>query len=136
MPVLHMIDTSAVAAIVTGAGDVLARMKALPPTSVCMSALTRAELLHALNDYPASHRVHLVADQLIKIIRALPWDAGAADWLAQILPAANRANAMIGELDLMVAAHALALGAVLVTCQPATFEQIEAPLTIDGWSVQ
>jgi len=39
----------------------------------------------------------------------------------------------IGELDMMIAAHALAIGAVLVTNNTRHFKRIAAPLALVNW---
>ena len=40
---------------------------------------------------------------------------------------------LIGELDMMIAAQALSVGAVLVTNSTRHFERIEAPLMLANW---
>jgi len=44
----------------------------------------------------------------------------------------KKAGAKIGELDLLIACHALALGAVLVTNNTREFERIEG-LRLENW---
>lgn len=132
---LHMLDTTTVAALLkTRSAPLEARLRALPPSAVCISALTRAELLEALSRFPAGHGLHVVVRQFLKAIRSLPWDADAADWHAQVRRNVTRCCGALGELDLMVAAHALALGAVLVTCDSQRFSCIDAPLDLVDWS--
>jgi tRNA(fMet)-specific endonuclease VapC len=40
----------------------------------------------------------------------------------------------IGAMDMMIAAHALSAGAVLVTCNSRHYERIEAPLILEKWA--
>jgi len=40
----------------------------------------------------------------------------------------------IGEMDMMIAAHALSAGAVLVTHNTRHYERIEAPLMLANWA--
>ncbi|WP_459203455.1 PIN domain-containing protein (plasmid) [Ralstonia pseudosolanacearum] len=128
---LYMIDTGAAGAIVTDRSAAsAAHLRTVSPSAVCVSALTRAELLHGLRRVPTGHRLHLVVDQFLKIVRTMPWDADAADWHARIRPELAR----VGELDTMIAAHSLALGAVLVAVDPARYAGIVAPLQIADWS--
>jgi len=40
----------------------------------------------------------------------------------------------IGELEMMIAAHSLSAGAVLVTNNSRHYERIAAPLILDNWA--
>lgn len=40
----------------------------------------------------------------------------------------------IGEMDMMIAAHALSAGAVLVTNNHRHYERIQAPLILENWA--
>jgi tRNA(fMet)-specific endonuclease VapC len=82
---------------------------------------------------PADHRLHLAVRQFLKIVRILPWDIEASDWYAEIRHQLTRAGQPIGELDTMIAAHALSAGAVLVTNNSRHYERIEAPLILANW---
>ena len=64
---------------------------------------------------------------------ALPWGVEAADLYADIRHQLVTAGRLIGELDMMIAAQALSVGAVLVTNNTRHFERIEAPLMLANW---
>ena len=70
----------------------------------------------------------------LKIIRTLPWDTEAADGYADIHHQLISSGQTIGELDMMIAAHVLSAGAVLVTNNLRHYERIEAPLILDNWA--
>ena len=72
--------------------------------------------------------------QFLKIVRSLPWDAEAADWYAEIRYQLVSTGQPIGELDMMIAAHALSAGAVLVTNNNRHYERINAPLILANWA--
>lgn len=48
-------------------------------------------------------------------MEALPWDSRAAQQYASLRAALERDGTPVGNLDLMIAAHALAVEAILVT---------------------
>ena len=100
---------------------------------ICISAVTRAELLYGLKRLPASHRLHAGVRHFFRIVRALPWNAEAAGLYADIRHRLVTAGRVIGELDMMIAAHAVSVGAVLVTSNTRHFERIEAPLMLANW---
>lgn len=120
---------------VRGNGAVVRRrLAALVPSMVCISVMTRAELLYGLKRLTPDHRLHLAVRQFLKIVRTLPWDAEAADWYAGIRHELVSTGPPIGELDMMIAAHALSAGAVLVSHNSRHYERIEAPLFLADWA--
>ena len=131
---LHMLDTDAASYLFKGKSPAIeSRLAALVPSMVCISVMTRAELLYGLKRLPADHRLHLAVRQFLKIVRVLPWDAEAADWYADIRHQLVSSGQPIGELDMMIAAHSLSAGAVLVTNNSRHYERIAAPIMLENW---
>jgi tRNA(fMet)-specific endonuclease VapC len=54
-----------------------------------------------------------------------PWDEAAAEKHGRLRAALRLAGPPIGDFDEMIAAHALALGAVLITDNVWHFERVE-----------
>jgi tRNA(fMet)-specific endonuclease VapC len=131
---LHMLDTDTASYLIKVKSPVIeSRLAALVPSMVCISVMTRAELLYGLKRLPADHRLHLAVRQFLKIVRVLPWDAEAADWYADIRHQLVSSGQPIGELDMMIAAHSLSAGAVLVTNNSRHYERIAAPIMLENW---
>ena len=131
---LYMLDTDTVSYLIKGKSpSVEGRLAELSPATVCISVMTRAEMLYGLKRLPDEHRLHLLVRQFLKTIRVLPWDAEAADWYAEIRHQLTSSGQPIGELDMMIAAHALSAGAILVTNNGRHHERIEAPLVVENW---
>ena len=84
---------------------------------VCVSAITRAELLYGLKRLPADHRLHLAVRQFLKIVRMLPWDAEAAHWYADIRHQIMSSDPLIGELDMIIAAYSLMVVILFALCR-------------------
>jgi tRNA(fMet)-specific endonuclease VapC len=130
-----MLDTDTVSYLIKGKSSAIeAKLAALVPASICVSVMTRAELMYGLKRLPADHRLHLVVRQMLKIIRILPWDEDAADWYAEIRHQLLSAGQPIGEMDMMIAAHALSAGAVLVSNNSRHYARIQAPLVLENWA--
>jgi tRNA(fMet)-specific endonuclease VapC len=89
--------------------------------------------MYGLKRLPPSHRLHVAVRRFFKIVRVLAWDADAADCCADIRHQLTTAGLPIGEMNMMIAAHALALGAILVTDNTRHFERIGAPLALANW---
>jgi tRNA(fMet)-specific endonuclease VapC len=130
-----MLDTDTASYLIKGKSPAIeARLAGLVPAVVCVSVMTRAELQYGLKRLPADHRLHLAVRQFLKLVRVLPWDADAADWYAEIRHQLISAGQPIGEMDMMIAAHALSAGAVLVSNNRRHYERIKAPLILDNWA--
>ena len=135
MTMLHMLDTDTASYIIKGRSPAIAeKLAAIPPSDICVSAVTRAELVYGLKRLPPEHRLHLGVRQFLRIVRVLPWDSDAADHYADIRHKLVSTGQPIGELDMMIAAHSLAAGAVLVTNNMRDYERIGEPLAIVKWA--
>jgi tRNA(fMet)-specific endonuclease VapC len=131
---LHMLDTDTASYIIKRRSPAIgAKLAAIPPSMVCVSVMTRAELQYGLKRLPAGHRLHIGVRQFLKIVRVLPWDAEAADFYADIRHQLVTTGQAIGEMDMMIAAHSLAARAVLVTNNERHYERI-AGLVLANWS--
>ena len=132
---LHMLDTDTASYLIKGRSPVIeAQLALLSPSMVCVSVITRAELLYGLKRLPTDHRLHLVVRRFLDIVRVLTWDADAANFYAEIRHQLVRTGQPIGELDMMIAAHALAVGAALVSNNIQHFGRIELPLVLVNWA--
>ncbi|MHB9149866.1 MAG: PIN domain-containing protein [Thermoleophilia bacterium] len=131
---LHMLDTDTASYIIKRRpAEIGAKLAAIPPSLVCVSAMTRAELQYGLKRLPVGHRLHIGVGRFLTIVRALPWDAEAADAYADIRHQLVTTGQVIGEIDMMIAAHSLAAGAVLVTNNVRHYERIPG-LALANWS--
>ncbi len=132
---LYMLDTDTASYVIKGrSADIEKKLMAIPPSDICISAVTRAELLYGLKHLPSNHRLHLGVQQFLKIVRILAWDGDAADYYAEIRYQLVRGGQPIGEMDMMIAAHALASGATLVTNNQRHFKRIKLPLILANWA--
>jgi tRNA(fMet)-specific endonuclease VapC len=132
-----MLDTDTASYIIKGRSPLVeAKLAAIDPAMICISVITRAELLYGLKRLPAGHRLHLGVRRFLRIVRALPWDLDAADYYADIRHQLVTTGRSIGETDMMIAAHTLSAGAILVTNNTRHFERIDAPLSMVNWTTE
>lgn len=132
---LHMLDTDMASYIIKGRSPVVeARLATIDPGLVCLSVITRAELLYGLKRLPSNHRLHLGVRQFLRIVRTLPWDEDAASYYADIRHRLTTTGLPIGEMDMMIAAHSLSAGSVLVTNNTRHFERVGAALIVVNWT--
>jgi tRNA(fMet)-specific endonuclease VapC len=132
----YLLDTDTASFIIKARSPAIeAKLTEIPSDRLCISAITRAELMYGLKRLPAGHRLHAGVRQFFNIMRVLSWDSDAADRYADIRHQLTTSGQPIGDPDMMIAAHALAIGAVLVTNNTRHFERITAPepLVLENW---
>jgi tRNA(fMet)-specific endonuclease VapC len=128
----YLLDTHAISQLIRAHPVVSRRVTATPMASLFMSAITQGELLFGLAKRPEATRLHLVVRELLRRVDALPWDSAAAEKYGTIRAAMTRLGHVLAPLDLLIAAHAISLGAVLVTSDRA-FGMVDT-LPIEDWS--
>jgi tRNA(fMet)-specific endonuclease VapC len=131
---LVMLDTDTVSYLVRGKTPGLdANVAAVAPKRLCISAVTRGELLYGLALKDGAHRLTRLVDQFLLRVQCLPWDEAAATHFASIAADLHKAGTRIGTMDAMIAGHARAIGAVLVTNNARHYSRV-AGLTVENWS--
>lgn len=75
-----------------------------------MSAITLAELRFGATKR-ASRKIHRAIDAFVTGVDVLPFDDAAAERLGAIAAALSEGGEPIGQMDTLIAAHALAVGA-------------------------
>ncbi len=100
---------------------------------LCVSAVTKSELLFGLKDLDPAHRLHLNVRRFLRDTPILAWGEEAAEIHADVRHRLSSAGNVIGELDMMIAAHAMSLDAVLVTNNTRHFARLARSLAIENW---
>ena len=101
--------------------------------SICISAITYAEqrLGAERSNNPKKHHA-LISEYVERLEDVLAWDKEAADQFARLQSYLFRNGHPIGNNDTMIAAHALATDAVLVTNNIKHFSKVP-DLSIENW---
>ena len=133
---MYLLDTDIASYIIKSRSpSVDRRLAGIPGTQVAISAITRAELLYGLKRSPTNIRLHQVVDRFLQNVRVLSWIPEGADWYSEIRHQLVSTGQTIGELDMLIAAHALVLGATLVTNNMRHYARIKAPLLLENWTI-
>ena len=112
---------------------VLKRLQSVPVGDVCMSVVTRAELLHGVEVSPRRAQDAAALAAFLPYVEAVALDEDAALHYAEIRADLKRRGAMIGANDLFIAAHARVCGLTLVTNNTAEFERVP-DLRLENWT--
>jgi tRNA(fMet)-specific endonuclease VapC len=129
-----MLDTNIASYVIKGnPPEVRKRLAALPMDSIAISVVTQAELLYgvARKGYPEAV-TRLIKEFLLRV-RVLPWDGEVACVYADLRASCAASGSVLGALDMMIAAHAVATKSVLVTHDKA-FSYVPGDfLVIEDW---
>lgn len=117
MTFLYMLDTNMVTYIVRGRSPVArARLLALKDDEVAaVSAITEAEIRYGLAKRPEATALKALMEGFLASIQVLPWGRDEADTYGRVRAKLEKNGISLGSMDMMIAAHASATGAVLVT---------------------
>lgn len=131
---LYMLDTNIAAYLLRGQFPVLdTRIRATPSAQLCISAITRGELLHGVHLKPEATNLNRLVEQFLHMVECLPWDSAAATHFGMIAAELQRAGTGIGAMDTLLASHALAVDAVMVTHNTRHFERVPG-LKVENWT--
>ena len=96
---------------------------------------TRPAFPHHLLDHlwrnPEATRLAVAANMLFGMVDILPWTAEAAESYGELRARMRRVGTALQPLDMLIAAHAVSVGAILVTADKA-FRNVPG-LEIDDW---
>lgn len=112
-----MLDTNTVSYIFKGRSPAArSRLVQLRPNEVvCISSITEAELWYGLEHVGAGvHRRRALTDFLERV-RVLPWGREEASAYGTFRAGQEAMGRPLGPLDTQIAAHAITVGAVLVS---------------------
>jgi tRNA(fMet)-specific endonuclease VapC len=126
-----MLDTDTVSFALRGSGQVGARLLDHRPSEICISSITLAELRYGA-DMKRLRKLHGLIDTFIEPIAVLPFDQSAADRFGAVASSLAGRGTSIGELDTLIAAHALAASLTLVTNNTKHFERVQG-LRMESW---
>jgi tRNA(fMet)-specific endonuclease VapC len=116
MPVRYLLDTNTASYIIKGnLPNVREHLMRVPTSDVGISTVTEAELRFGVARRANNSRLQIAVHEFLLRIDILAWDSAAATSYAAIRSAMEDAGTPIGNLDMMIAAHAVASNTVLVT---------------------
>ena len=129
----YLLDTNTVSYIIRGKNEtVFRRLRAIPGEQILISVITEAELRFGLARRPEATNIATAVVEFLRRVQIVPWDSVAAVHYAAVRSAAERIGEPMAVMDLLIAAHALALGATLVTSD-LSFRRIKR-LKIEDWT--
>jgi tRNA(fMet)-specific endonuclease VapC len=132
MNALYMLDTNIVSELARNPqGAVARRIVEVGPDAICVSIITAAELHYGCAK-KGSPKLLAQIEAILGSVQVRALDVPADIEYGGIRAELEAAGKPIGPNDLFIAAHAYALGAVLVTANTGEFTRIRA-LRVENW---
>lgn len=133
MPVRYLLDTNTASYIIKGnVPNLRDHLQAVPMSEVGVSAITETELRFGMARKPQAARLHLAVEEFLLRVEILSWDSGAAQHYATLRSAMEDSGTPMGNLDMMIAAQALAAEATLVS-HDRVFQRVKF-LKLEDWT--
>ena len=130
-----MIDTNTVSYIVKGNSPASrAKLAGLRNDQIaCISAITEAELQYGAAKSPNAKTLRPALEGFLAKIQILPWGRDEAHVYGRLRAKQEAAGKPLGNLDMLIAAHAVSVGAILVT-NDKTFSHVADLSAILNWA--
>lgn len=111
-----MLDTNIASYLIrSGNAALRSRLRAFPLALVSVSAITEAELLYGLARRPDASSLRIAVEGFLRHVDIAPWDSAAAAAYGTLRAVLEARGTPLGNLDTLIAAHALATDSVLIT---------------------
>jgi tRNA(fMet)-specific endonuclease VapC len=131
--VKYLLDTSTVIDIFNGNKEALFNLDMTPSQDVSTSSLVFTELAAGMQGQIQNSTPHKMAKNFMQLATIEPYGRDAALIAGDLLVLLAKKGKPVGQMDTMIAAHALAIDATLVTANTKHFERIPG-LKISNWS--
>ena len=132
--ILYLLDTDTCSYIAKRSRpSVVRRYDQLKSDEWAISAINYAEILYGIEPFPPGHPLRIKVKAFLFSANVLDWPSSAAAAYADIK---NRARQQpLAEQDMLIAAHAIALDATLVTNNTRHFDRMGGGLRFENWLV-
>ena len=127
-----MLDTDVCIHLINERDEALRGRFETHAAEICISSITHAELRYGVAHSARIKDNARELDAFCLDLEILPFGADAGDHYGEIREALTRRGRLIGANDLLIAAHARAVGATLVTNNEAEFGRVP-DLKVVNW---
>ncbi|ECH8185864.1 type II toxin-antitoxin system VapC family toxin [Salmonella enterica subsp. houtenae] len=128
---MYMLDTNTVSHFFRQNAKVVAKFHDIPPSRICISSLTEAELRYGIAKRKSKSLTELV-EAFLETVKIMAWDSQAAERYGILRADMERSGRVMGTLDQLIAAHAGSSGMIIVT-NDAAFSMVPG-LLIEDWT--
>jgi len=129
----YLLDTNTCIALIRyKPAALLQQLISHQPGDVGISSITLAELVHGAEKSAQLERNMSALQQFLLPLELADFDQRAALAYGKIRAELERGGQIIGSMDMLIAAHAISLDAILVTNNIREFQRVNG-LTLEDW---
>lgn len=128
----YMLDTNMCIYAQKQNANVIAKIKENFENGLAISSITLAELEYGVQASNAPEKNYIALVKFLSIVDILPFDSNAAQEYGIIRADLRRKGSPIGNMDMLIAAHARSEELCVVTHNTREFERVEN-LKIEDW---
>ena len=114
--------------------NVIERFLQTDVSQIGISSITLSELLYGVSKSSKPEQNQIALAQFAAPLEILPYDDAAAQYYGDLRAELEKQGTPIGSLDMLIAAHAISLGSVLITNNEREFIRIPN-LKIENWVI-
>ena len=130
----YMLDTNICIYVIRNKPNrLIQHLQGLRIDDVGISSITLSELEYGVAKSQKPQQNKLALTEFLVPIEILPYDDMAAVQYGEIRALLERQETPIGSLDMLIAAHALSLNAILVTNNESEFRRVSG-LIVENWT--
>ncbi|WP_180899192.1 type II toxin-antitoxin system VapC family toxin [Martelella soudanensis] len=128
----YLFDTNAISDMIRRpAGKIAQRLVGLEKRDLKTSLIVAAELRYGVVKRGSKELSELM-ERVLSQFEILPWEPPADIRYAELRNHLRQIGQPIGDMDMLIAAHALAIDAVVVTANEREFERVPG-LKVENW---
>lgn len=128
----YLLDTNILIALSKARPGLAERLAPIPASAILISSVVVAEIEYGIAKSARQAHNRQVFDTLLAGFQVVPFDTAAARLYGPIRAQLEQQGRLIGPYDLMIAAHAQALNAVLVTDNVGEFARVKG-VAVENW---
>jgi len=130
--VKYMMDTNTCIFLMKNYQKVVAEFTAKRSYGIVISSITASELYFGVHNSPTPQKLAILLANFLVGLPVVDYNATAGDSYGRIRAELKRKGLLIGELDMLIAAHAKSLNLILVTNNTGEFSRVSG-LAIEDW---
>jgi len=128
---LFLLDTNILIAMSKQRPGLVDRLEGVPADAILLSSVVVAEIEYGIAKSGRRQHNRRVFDTLLAGFQVVPFDAAAARLYGPIRADLEKRGRLIGSYDLLIAAHAKSVDALLVTDNAKEFDRVAGLRTVN-----